>query len=232
MRIALCDDDINETESLKKLILSYSFAKACDITVETFHSPEALLAEGKYDLYFLDYRMPEMNGVDLALELGKKFNNAITVCYLTSYDNAAIDVINKGVSAQAFLTKPAKTDDVGAVLDRFYRQSVGGRLVLRQDRRLKTVYAQDILYVEVVMRKSVFTFYDAKEEFVYTLSELENSLLPEKLFFKIHRSYIVNMLHVDSFNSKEVRMKNGDVLPLTRHREFQKQYTQFILELD
>lgn len=230
MKIALCDDDINETESLKKLIESYSFEKACDITADAFHSPEELLSKEKYDLYFLDFLMPEMNGVDLALELGRKFNNAITVCYLTSYDNAAIDVINKGASAQAFLTKPAKPDEVKAVLDRFYRQSLGGRLVLRQDRRLKTVYSQDILYVEAVMRKSVFIFFDSKEEFGYTLSELENSLLPENLFFKIHRSYIVNMLHVESFNSKEVRMKNGDVLPLTRHREFKKQYTQFILD--
>lgn len=231
MRIALCDDERKETESLKELIMSYSFKEDYEIYVDTFNNPLELLERGKYDLYFLDYIMPQMNGVDLALKLREKFNNAVTVCYLTSYDNAAIEVINKGVSAQAFLTKPADKESVCAILDKFYNKSLFDRLVLKQDRKLKTVYPQDILYVETVMRKSVFHFFDSKEEFTYTLNELENNILPEKLFFKIHRSYIVNMLHVDSFNSKEVRMKNGDVLPITQHREFKQKYTKFILNL-
>lgn len=230
MKIALCDDERYETENLNNLISAYASKMGYDIKIETFNNPEELLEKDKYDLYFLDYIMPQMNGVELALALREKFNNALTVCYLTSYNNAAIDVINSGVAAQAFLTKPVNEPALYEVLDTFYKKSLFNRLVLIQDRKRKTVYPQDILYVEAVQRKCTFTFFDSKEEFRYTLSELEEEILPKNIFFKIHRSYVINMLHVDTFGSKEVKMKNGDVLPMTQYKEFKSAYTKFVLD--
>lgn len=230
MKIALCDDEAAETQKLFKLIQAYSSKTGCDMEIDTFNDPSELAGREKYDLYFLDYIMPGMNGVQLAVALREKFNNAVTVCFLTSYNNAAIDVINKGVAAEAFLLKPVNEAALYEVLDKFYGKSLFNRLVLMQDRKLKTVYPRDILYVEIVMRKSVFTFFDTKEEFRYTLSELENGILPKNIFFKIHRSYIINMLHVDSFNAKEVTMTNGDVLPLTQYKEFKNEYTKLVLD--
>ncbi|MCQ2463617.1 MAG: LytTR family DNA-binding domain-containing protein [Clostridia bacterium] len=231
MKIAICDDEAYESRIIEQLIAGYALKTGYDLETEVFNNPEKLLKKEKYDLYFLDYIMPEMNGVELALALREKFNNAVTVCFLTSYNNAAVDVINKGVAAQAFLTKPVNENALFEILDTLYNKSMFNRLVLTQDRRRKTVYPQDIIYVEAVLRKSVFTFFDSKEEFRYTLSELENGFLPKNIFFKIHRSYIVNMLHVDSFNSREVTMKNGDVLPLTQFKEFKSAYTKLILDI-
>lgn len=229
MKIAVCDDEQIHLDTLSKLVSDYAFKKDYDIKITTFSSGKELLTKEKYDLYFLDYVMPEMNGVELALELKKKFNNAVTICYLTSFENAAIDVINSGVSAQAFLTKPIDETKLYSLLDNMYSRSLFSRLVLKQEKQYITVYPQDVIYVEAMLKKCAFIFYDSREELKYTLSELENDFLPKNLFFKIHRSYIVNLMHVKTFDSKTVKMKNGDELPLTKHKEFKQIYSDYIL---
>lgn len=84
MRIALCDDDAACNAALKKYIEEYMFGSNTDLSVGCFTSASALLNEDKYDLYFLDFIMPEMSGADLAVKLREKFCNAVTVCFLTS----------------------------------------------------------------------------------------------------------------------------------------------------
>ena len=56
---------------------------------------------------------------------------------------------------------------------------------------------------------------------------MERILSDYPSFFRIHRSYIVNMLHVRSYDVKSVMMTNGDVLPL-KAKDFAKIYRCFI----
>ena len=74
MRIALCDDEPNETEQLSRLIHEYAVQRDCDITCERFVSGSALLRQERFDLYFLDFRMDEMDGIAVAKALKEKFN--------------------------------------------------------------------------------------------------------------------------------------------------------------
>ncbi len=80
MNIALCDDESFENDNLYSIITGYASKMDYDIHCTKFTSPKELLSREKFDLYFLDYIMDEMNGVELAKGLKKKFNNAVTVC--------------------------------------------------------------------------------------------------------------------------------------------------------
>ena len=97
MKIALCDDEPHETEHLETLIRAYAFAHNYDMQCERFTDGHDLLRREKFDLYFLDFRMDEMDGIAVAKALKEKFGNAVTICYLTSYDAAAAQIINQGV---------------------------------------------------------------------------------------------------------------------------------------
>ena len=63
------------------------------------------------------------------------------------------------------------------------------------------------------------------------LKELYTSL-PEDLFFQIHRSYIVNLSHIRSFDGKKLIMKDGGQLPVSgRRRElFREKMTRYLRE--
>ena len=106
MRVALCDDEQHITGELEQLINAYAFARNLDIQCERFTDGHDLLECGKFDLYFLDYCMDAMNGIEIAEKLREKYSHAVTICYLTNYDAAAAQIINHGIHAEGFLKKP------------------------------------------------------------------------------------------------------------------------------
>ncbi|MCR5040797.1 MAG: LytTR family DNA-binding domain-containing protein [Clostridia bacterium] len=227
MRIALLDDEKKENENLCALIESYAVQRNYDIVCEKFTSGRELLKRDRFDLYFLDYVMDEMNGVDVGRALYEKFSGAVTVCYLTGMEAAASEVINAEISAVGFLTKPVNTELLYQKLDRFYRAAFGGRLQLKKGHAVETVYAQEIIYAEAADKQTRVRFRLGEETYRHSFSEMERLLSAYPSFFRIHRSYIVNMLHVKAYDVKSVMMVNGDVLPL-KSKDFAKVYRDFI----
>ena len=226
MRIALCDDEAAETEQLARLIQVYAFERNYEISCDRFSDSSTLLGRDKYDLYFLDYRMEPMDGVALAMALKEKFCNAVTVCFLTSYDDAAARIINQGVQAEGFLKKPVDPALLKEKLDQFYRLSFFNRFELKQGKRFRTVYAQDVLYAEANDKQTRLHLFDRVEDFHYLLREME-AILPAGLFCRVHRSYLINLQYVDAYDAKSVTLKNGETLPL-KAKDFQQAYHRFM----
>ena len=226
MRIALCDDEARETAQLEQLIRAYAFSRNYDLQCERFQSGRDLLQRDKFDLYFLDFCMDEMNGIDVAKALKEKYSHAVTICYLTNYDAAAAQIINQGIHADGFLKKPVDAKQLEEKLDQFYRLSFFNRLELRQGKRFQTVFAQDILYAEADNKQIRLHLFDRVEDYNYLLRDFE-SLLPAGLFFRVQRSYLVNLQYIDSYDAKSVRLKNGETLPL-KSKDFQKAYHNFM----
>ena len=108
MRIAILDDEAHENAHLRALIEQYVALKDYDIRVDDYTDGRELLRQGRYDLYFLDYKMDAMDGIAVAKGLKEKFNQAVTVCYLTNYDGAAEEIINNRIHADGFLRKPVE----------------------------------------------------------------------------------------------------------------------------
>ena len=226
MRIALCDDEAQENERLESMIRRYAFDKNYDIECEAFTDGRALLERDRFDLYFLDFQMDGMDGIEVAQALKEKYSNAVTVCFLTNYETAAAESINRQIHADGFLKKPLDPVLLGEKLDRFYGMSFFNRFELRQGKRFRTVYAQDILYAEASGKQILLHMIDRVETYNYLMGELEK-MLPRTLFYRIQRSYLINLQHVDSYDAKSVTLKNGETLPL-KDRNFQSAYRNFI----
>ncbi len=227
MRIALCDDEEAEVVRLHDLIENYALKKDYQIRIECFTSGKKLVERDRFDLYILDYKMDEMDGVQLAQALNVKFGGAVTVCYLTNYENAAAEIINGQVYADGFLKKPVDPPLLYEKIDKFYKTSFWGRLELRQGRSYRTVYARDIAYIEADGKNSTVHFAEGKETFSHMVSELETMLAGGLMFYRIHRSYIVNMMYVSSYDAKSVTLSTGVTLPL-KAKDFQKAYREFV----
>ncbi len=209
------------------MIEAFALRRGLDIRCRAFTSPARLLEEERFDLYFLDYFMTEMNGVELAQKLNERFGGAVTVCYLTNYENAAIEIINSRVYADGFLKKPVDETALYEKLDLFYTSSLNGRIEIKRGGVYETVYAQDILYAEASGKKTVLHLFGGARDYNRLLSELENNELSGAQFYRIHRSFLVNMQHVVGYDAKSVTMKNGDVLSL-KSKDFQAAFRRFI----
>lgn len=230
MRIALCDDEARENENLKKLIAQCAFDMDLDLECETFTDGRELLTRERFDLYFLDFCMDAINGIDLAQALQEKFSHCVTICFLTNYETAAAESINRQIHADGFLRKPVDLAQLSEKLDRFSRFSFFNRFELRQGKRFQTLYAQDILYAEACDKQVKLHLFDRVEVYNYLLRDIAD-ILPKSTFFRIQRSYLVNLQYVDSYDAKSVKLKNGETLPL-KAKDFQKAYHAYMFNLN
>lgn len=101
-------------------------------------------------------------------------------------------------------------------------------VLLRDGNETRRVPADDIYYIESNNRKIIVHMRDEVIECYGKIGELEREL--EEDFFRIHKGYLVNMKYVEGYNRAEVRVKNGDILLLSKYKyqDFAKAYQEFI----
>lgn len=95
------------------------------------------------------------------------------------------------------------------------------KITVKQGAKTRFVNAEDVFYIESIGRKAVLHLAEEIIEYYAKISDLEKQLYPE--FFRIHRAYLVNLKYVESFNKREVLLKNGDAILISKYRlaEFQ-----------
>lgn len=221
MKIAVCDDERAFAQNLKNLIDDYY--NSPDYAVYIFTSANELLSKFKQnpDLFsavFLDIEMPELDGIQTAARM-REISSDINIIFLTSHTELAMEGYE--VNALRFLAKPvnqAKLYGVLALLDKSVRD---GKCIVIADGGSRILVKQsDVLYIK------------AENVYLQIVTENKNYLLRKKLtdmeaeldsvrFVRIHRSYIVGLAHVKSYDGKSVIMTNGDPLPLSRSCEKQ-----------
>jgi len=171
-----------------------------------------LLRKNPVDLLFLDINMPDLSGIQLlnALEYQPLviFTTAYAEYALKSYDYDAVDYLLKPIEFDRFLKA------VNKALRR-HSESESAVLTLNKDRnfvfiksgtgyhKLKT---EDIIYIRGT--GNYLAFVTLKKETLALLTMKEAlDILPDK-FVRVHKSYIVNLDHVDLVDNDEVKIRD------------------------
>lgn len=237
-RALIVDDEAPARSELRFLLGRHARIK---VVGEASGAEEALaLAENlSYDVVFLDINLPDSDGIEVASRLARLADHPYVV-FVTAYSEFAVRAFE--VSAFDYLLKPVTekridqtVDRLLTVLDATARTTGGqpGRLerlaVSRSDKTvlldLEQIYyfQAEGDYTRVVARAGSYLAN-------YSLKSLEERLDP-KLFFRCHRSSIVNLTHVSEIvslpsNTYGLRLRDerGTVLPLSRRqtRELRK----------
>ena len=160
----------------------------------------------------MDIEMGDMSGVELAKRL-RQMGAGLQIVFLTGY----MEYIAEGYDVEAlhYLIKPVAQEKLGAVLDRAVerlktRENV---LLLSLPDGVVRLPLYEIRYLEVM--KNYVTLHAVEEYSVKrSLSELTKEL--DESFYRIHRSYIVNLRFVKRITRTEVTLKDGAALPLSR----------------
>ncbi|MCR9065604.1 MAG: LytTR family transcriptional regulator [Cytophagales bacterium] len=58
--------------------------------------------------------------------------------------------------------------------------------------------------------------------FSYTLKRFDDLLRPTGNFIRIHRSHLVNKAQIRQYRKREVVLKNGEILPISRRKQIRK----------
>jgi len=180
-----------------------------------FGSAEAasrFLAENEVDLIFLDIRMPGVDGIEFARSISRDTLVIFTTAYpqyaVDSYELDAVDYLLKPVEQDRFRRAVAKAADYLALLAS--RPGAGGvesvtaeHIFVKADRRYFRILLSDILFVEGLKDYAVIHTAERRLITKTTLKAIAGQL-PANDFVRTNKSYIVNMRHIDSFDSNDI----------------------------
>lgn len=202
--VIIVDDEPAARQSLKDVIATF---ESLHVVAEAGDGKSAieLIVMKRPDIVFLDIEMPEMTGFDVA-KATQKLNYQLV--FLTAYEKYALKAFD--TNAIDYLVKPAHPELVrksirkmlrqeGVVLEQQSTSDDGERLVLGDQSQQKILEYDHINYVEGIgrYRRVHLTEVGIKLHKTDTiLSDMTlddfSARLPERSFYRIHRSYIVN----------------------------------------
>ncbi len=228
MQIAVCDDEEEFRNKLKAILLEYKREKRIEMDIYEFQNGNSLLASKNiFDMVFIDYQMPGLDGLETAKQLRLK-NCICSIIFITSYPQFILDSFE--VQPFRFFIKPLDDKKLREALDSYIRQQkMLNPIIIIEDGEQKTINSENIIYIEgdgkyCLIRTAETAFRSSK-----TLSQVQK-LLPQHCFYRIHKSYVINMYCVVSISGKEVLLINGEKAIIGRNHitDFKKVYKNFV----
>ncbi|SFR72788.1 LytR/AlgR family response regulator transcription factor [Anaeromicropila populeti] len=218
VKIAVCEDESFFREQLGDLVTEYFEAREKTYAIDYFQSGEELLEANlsEYHVFYLDI---EIKGGMNGLETAKKIRTQMAqgdIVFVTNHQEEAYRAFE--VNALRFLLKPIQKDILFKTMDLVVRrkeEKARRIVILNKGQRYLQVPYDNILYFETVERK--LKVHTTKKTYLVDnkINELDK-LLCERNFFRVHKSYLVNLAFVQEHDQSTVTMLNGDVVYISR----------------
>ncbi len=221
MNVLIVDDEPLAQEVLETYIQKFpnlQLVQKCSNAVEA----HAALEQHSVDLMFLDIQMPQISGLDFLKTLDNPpkviFTTAFSEYALEGFELGVVDYLLKPISLERFAKAihkvTANTMTVGST-------PVGGNksvesvvttqdfIFVKSDKKLVKVFFEDIFYIEGLKDYVILHTPNGRLVTLQTMKSLE-AKLPQELFMRIHRSYIINInkIAVLEGNMVNVNKKN------------------------
>ena len=205
-------------ESFIQNVPELNLVKKCRNAIEA----SEILRSHQVDLMFLDIQMPEVTGLDFLKSLDEPPVVVLTTAYseyaVEAFSLHVLDYLLKPISKDRFM---ACIDSVKEYLelrknkDEHHPELEEDHLFVKADQKLVRVNYNDIKYVEA-FADYVKIYTDGKRLItLLTMKKMEEQL-PDNQFCRVHRSFIVSLSKIKSFNSNEVEI-DGTTIPVGKH---------------
>ncbi|CAM3826805.1 LytR/AlgR family response regulator transcription factor [Rheinheimera salexigens] len=208
----LVDDERLARAELKRLLAAYP---QCSVIAEAASGAEALslLNQHSIDVVFLDIQMPELTGLELALQIPAHtqfiFCTAFNSFALDAFELNAVDYLLKPIVPERLSKAIQKLKPVNSIASPHYLAEQHGILLKFGDSQ-RVVRLNEISRFESIgNHAAVYTPYG--KSFIHSsLAKIEQKLDPA-LFFKASRADIVR---ISAINKIEPAINEGGLLAI------------------
>ncbi len=224
MKAIIIDDEPKARQVLEILI-----SENCP-DLEVVASAEDLLSgierikEHKPDIVFLDIEMPEHSGLEILDFMGDEVN--FRIIFTTAYNSYAVEAFK--LSAIDYLLKPLRPEKLKAAVEKAVKNvknnQISERLIeLKRSlsessfSKIGLPYSDGIKFVEFdniicIKASGMYTeFYLKTDKMILVskpLKHFTDLLEKSSNFYKPHRSYLINLLHIKEY----VRSEGGHIV--------------------
>ncbi|WP_194976880.1 LytR/AlgR family response regulator transcription factor [Aquiflexum lacus] len=223
----IVDDEILAIRELETLLLPYPKLELIGKNDRVLKAIEDINIL-KPELIFLDINMPGMDG----FELLSKLDEVPEVIFVTAYDEYAIKAFE--VNALDYILKPINPErlkDAIAKVEKKLKENAGSaqdklglekKIFIKDGEKCFFVPVKDIFLIESE-GNYVKVYFENKKPLLHKSLTYMESRLPEEVFFRANRQFIINLNYVKNiepyFNSTLlVEMQNGQKIDLSQRQ--------------
>ncbi len=238
LTILAVDDEQIQLEDLARLLRGSPYVEDVECA---FDGHDALLKASAhdYDAIFLDVRMPDLDGLELARVL-RRFASPPQLVFVSAYDTAAVDAFE--LRALDYLRKPVSRRRVEEAVERVaHAVEAGGREAVNGHHAAgsRTATDQDMVAVASVrggairlIPRSSILYAQSGGDFVRIVTEEGRYLLRATLgeiehrwepfgFVRVHRQYVANLARAVELRPRlggtaELAFADGHTIPIAR----------------
>lgn len=220
LNIAICDDEEIIAEQIESFLLEIQNNITVKMEIDVFYSSDELITslnnEVYYDLIYLDIKMPQKNGIEVA-HIVREFNYKTLLIFVSGYESYWKQLFE--VETFRFITKPIDKqlfqNYFYAALDRIRVDDMYFDFTYKH--RSYKISLFDIIYFESDTRYIIIHLINGNtKKFRGKLNDIEIKLINNKAnFMRIHQSYLVNFRHIQSMSRSQVKMVNEVILPIS-----------------
>jgi two-component system LytT family response regulator len=239
LRILIVDDEADARENLRFMLGEH--CPEVEVVAMAANAQEAreMIAAHQPNGLLLDIKMPGEDGFQL---LASVADLDLPVVFTTAYDEFALRAFKE--NALDYLEKPIDPDELRRAVGKLVRRAgelgsgppaasamavlmrdpsspLHSRLAIPGREGFTLLKQEDVLYLEANDSYTTVHLVNGKRSLSSKhIRVFENNLDP-KSFFRVHKSYIINLAHLAGFNRAEGNMAvldNGAMIPVSRRR--------------
>lgn len=222
IKVIAIDDEplaLKQLETYISKVPFFSIAASCSNALEA----REYLEDNDADAMFLDINMPDISGLEFVRMLPKKplivFTTAHPQYAIEGFKTDAVDYLLKPFSFSEFLTSAEKVKTRLEQIRAVQESTAGTRsddfVFFKMDYKIIKVNVNDIIYAES-MSEYIKIHLESEKTPMLVLMSIPKLLgkLPQNMFARTHRSYMVNLSKIKEVSKGIVLLENGKIIPV------------------
>ena len=205
IRTLIVDDEPLACEILEGYVEQIPFLEHVGTCHNAIDANEILQSED-IDLLLLDVQMPQVSGLDFLRSLKNPPHVILTTAFqeyaIEGFDLDVVDYLLKPIPFDRFMKATGRvrdrmTQDTASNDDAFF--------YVKSDKKLVKVDLHDVVFVEGLKDYVIIWRENDRIITLQTMKSLENKF-PSAMFQRIHRSFIVNIEHIQAIIGNMVEL--------------------------
>ena len=243
IKILIVEDNVIIADDMQSMLEEIGYEIVDNVIV--YEQAVEVLKDQQVDLVLIDIILAsDKTGIDLGKHIREKYD--IPFIFVTSNSDRATVENAKTVQPNGYLVKPFEQQDlytsIEIALSNFEQRKksvpaegadeeagegftsnsvLKDSIFVKKQHLYYRIYFDDIRFIKA---DNVYLEVNTKDKKFLVRSPLKNYLekLPRNKFYRAHKSYIVNVDHIDAINSKDILI-NETLIPIS------KDFKEFII---
>ncbi|MBK1440994.1 response regulator [Parapedobacter sp. ISTM3] len=216
-KILIVEDQLIITMDLEYMLEELGY-QVCGVST-TYEDAIAAIKSSQPDLILVDIILSgEKTGIDLAHKINSTFH--IPFIFLTSHADRSTIEAAKSTRPAGYIVKPFNRNDVYAAIEIAFNNieahDESANIFLPDGKHKTKIHIDEMIYAHAEGNYTTFITTNRKIVLRKCLKEVSETILNNKKFVRIHKSYLVNRDAIRARSASNILLNNGENVPLGR----------------